>query len=199
MRFEPAFDTPAPSGPGRRSGGIVPPALQRALRREAGTFGDVVRTAIVGFEGGGPVSTVSAPGPEPWSTHLTTELAASALVERGRAGGHELLVTADDAALAQDLLTAVARAGSSDVLRHGGLVRLTAWDGPGGLRGAVLEEVARAKVGGRAVRVLRCHGLLASELRWAGEHGGPAILRRLAKARVPGISRRRRPSVESPR
>jgi len=195
MSFEPAFEAPE-AGAGRKPvpapDAVVPPALQKALRGVAGAFGDEFMTAIIGFEAGGPVSVVAAPGEPPWATYLTTELARSELVQRRRGGGYELLVSADDAGLAQEFLTEVARVGTGHVLGDGALLGLTPEEGWGALRGAVLEEVARAKVEGRTVRVLRCHGLLASELRWAGEHGGPAILKRLRKAKAPGLSKRRR-------
>lgn len=172
--------------------------LFRPIEERIGNVDDASIMAVVGFDGGGPVTLCTVGhGRERFVTYVTCELAVREEQKPAECGRYEAMMTCDDEAWARDILTKIGRMSLDTAFEHGHTVDVGQVVPDGfPLQGLVVEEFARVIVEGREFGILQFHGVTRAELELAMESGADELLARLKRAGVyPHTSIHRRASI----
>jgi hypothetical protein len=173
---------------------------ERLLEPLVAVYGPVQRisSAVVGFDGGGPVKTciLGANAEEQTAAYVTCELAVRENQKPSSLGRFELFTVCDDTQWARAVLTRAAHMSMNEVLDADHTVNIGAMpDLPGTLEGVVLEAFTRMRVDGQEHAIFRCIGITRSEMEFARREGVSNLQRRLIDAGVYTVTRCRRTSI----
>jgi hypothetical protein len=172
--------------------------LFQPIEERIGRIDDKTLMAIIGFDGGGPVSLCTVgQGLEQFVTYVTCELCVRKAQKPAGCGRYELMMTCDDQDWARKILSNIGHMSIEAAFDHGHTVDIGQIVGPDcPLQGLVVERFARVKIRCRGYGLLRLHGVTRSELEFAMEEGADALLERLQHAGVyPRTSIHRRLSI----
>jgi hypothetical protein len=161
--------------------------LFEPVAAEYGALDPQTRTAVIGFDAGGPVSyrTVGADQQEPFVTCVTCELAVRSDQQPSTVGTYELLMTCNDESWCSSTLTDIAAMSLETAFDHGHTLDIGGWVGSDyPLQGIAFEQFAAVSYEGRNYGILRCHGIAREELVFAQQHSVDQLLERL---RIAGI------------
>ncbi len=173
--------------------------LFRPIEERIGRVDEATIMALIGFDGGGPVSVCTVGrGREPFVTYVTCELSVRKEQQPAEFGRYEVMMTCDDERWAHRILTKLGQMSLESVFGQGHTIDIfpvVEADCP--IQGLVAEEFARVTIDGQPYGILYFHGVTRSELEFARESGADVLLKRLRQAGVyPKTSVHRRDSVE---
>ena len=154
--------------------------------------------AIMGFDGGGPVSlSTVGRGREQFVTYVTCELSVREEQRPAAFGRYEVMMTCDNQQWAHKILTKLGEMSMQSVFEHGHTIDISPVvesDCP--IQGLVVEEFARVRIDDKPYGILYFHGVTRPELKFAMETGSGVLLERLKQAGIyPRTSVCRRVSV----
>jgi hypothetical protein len=173
--------------------------LFRPIEERIGPLDAATIMALIGFDGGGPVSLCTAGRNRlPFVTYVTCELAVRDEQKPAEFGRYEVMMECDDLAWAHDILTKIGQMSLESAFGHGHTLDISQVVGENfPLQGLVAEEFARVTIDGKSYGLLRFHGVTSTELEYAMEFGTDNLLERLKQAGIyPRTSIHRRESVK---
>jgi hypothetical protein len=173
--------------------------LFQPIEERIGHVDEASIMAIIGFDGGGPVTLCTVGRDrERFVTYVTCELSVREAQRPAEFGCYEVMMTCDDRRWAHKILTKVGQMSLESVFGQGHTIDISPVVGADcPVQGLVVEEFARVTVDGQPYGILYFHGVTRSELEFAMEAGTDKLLERLKRAGVyPRTSIHRKESVE---
>jgi len=171
------------------------------LESELGPIDRDTIVAMMGFDGGGPLSfcTFGAESGNPLMTYVSCELAVRSEQQPSDFGRYELLSTCDDEQWVRSTLSDIGRMSFDTTFGHGHTLDVgpcVAADDP--IQGVVFEKVCSVEIENEQFGILRCIGISRPELDFARLHGCQALFDRLSEADIyPHTIRQRESVIES--
>lgn len=135
--------------------------------------------AIMGFDGGGPLSfcTIGAKRGEPFVTYISCELAVRDEQQPSEHGRYEFICSSDDEEWVRSIVSNLGRMSLETVLGHGHTVDIgpcVATEAP--IQAVLLTEEERVEVAGGHFAICRVTGLCRPELDFCIQHGAERLI-----------------------
>lgn len=153
--------------------------------------------AIMGFDGGGPLSfcTFGVDSDLPIITYVSCELAVREEQVPSNAGRYELLCSCDDEEWVRSILSELGQMSLHSVFGHGHTVDIGPWVEPDApIQGVWLELEYTIPIDGEKFSVYRVIGITRQEMEYTFSQGSEAMLAALKVAGVYPHTVVRRPS-----
>lgn len=160
--------------------------LFQPIEDRIGRIDEAGITAIIGFDGGGPVSlSTVGRGREQFVTYVTCELSPREEQRPAAFGRYEVMMTCDNERWAHKILTKLGEMSMRGVFGHGHTIDISpVVEAHCPIQGLIAEEFARVTIDDQPYGILYFHGVTRPELKFALETGSNVLLERLRQAGV---------------
>jgi hypothetical protein len=168
------------------------------LEAEIGPIDAETICAILGFDGGGPLSfsTIGANQGGPFITYVSCELAVREEQRPSELGRYELLCTCDDERWVRSILSELGRMSLESTFGHGHTINIGPCVGAQApVQGVWLEAECCATIDGESYAVYRVIGITRPEMEYKRAKGSEALVAALKVGGVYPHTRVHRASV----
>jgi hypothetical protein len=153
--------------------------LFRPLEKRLGTIDRDTIFAIIGFDGGGPLSfcTIGREQGEQFITYVSCELAVRDEQQPSEHGRYEFICSCDDEKWVRSIVSNLGRMSLETTFGHGHTIDIgpcATADAP--IQAVLLTEEEQVKIAGKSFSIYRVMGICRAELEFKMQHGFAALL-----------------------